>query len=120
MVGDLIDIARGHAGPAFSVPALALGAPAAAPIDAHVGAFYIRLMVLDQPGVLADVARAFATEQVSLESLIQRGRSEVEAVPVVLTTHATSEAALRRALDTIAALPAVIEPPRMIRIENSL
>ncbi|KYO57575.1 homoserine dehydrogenase [Tistrella mobilis] len=125
VVADLIDIARGHGGPAFavpafSVPALALGAPTAAPIDAHVGAFYIRLMVLDQPGVLADVARAFATEQVSLESLIQRGRSEVEAVPVVLTTHATSEAALRRALDTIAALPAVIEPPRMIRIENSL
>lgn len=120
VVADLVDIARGCVTPGFSVPAAALGQHPSAPIEAHQGAFYIRLMVLDQPGVLADVARAFAVEHVSLESLIQRGRSAVEAVPVVLTTHATSEAALRRALDVIAALPAVIEPPRMIRIERSL
>ena len=63
------------------------------------GAYYIRLMVVDQPGVIADVAAALRDEQVSMESMIQRGRAPGEAVPVVLTTHDTVEAAMRRALD---------------------
>ncbi|HUB96685.1 MAG TPA: homoserine dehydrogenase, partial [Stellaceae bacterium] len=57
-------------------------------------------------------------EQVSMEQMIQRGRAPGEAVPVVLTTHETEEAAMRRALDRIAHLPTVREPPRMIRVEN--
>jgi homoserine dehydrogenase len=50
--------------------------------------------------------------------MIQRGRSPAEAVPVVLTTHITEEAAMRRALARIADLDTVLEPPRMIRIED--
>jgi homoserine dehydrogenase len=75
-------------------------------------------MVVDQPGVIADVAAALRDEQVSMESMIQRGRAPGEAVPVVLTTHVTVEAAMRRALEKIEALDAVLEPPRMIRIED--
>ena len=52
--------------------------------------------------------------------MIQRGRAPGEAVPVVLTTHVTDEAAMRRALGRIAALDAVLEPPRMIRIEAAI
>jgi homoserine dehydrogenase len=74
--------------------------------------------VLDQPGVIADVAAALRDEQVSMESMIQRGRAPGEAVPVVLTTHVTVEAAMRRALDKIKALDTVLEPPHMIRIED--
>ena len=90
----------------------------AAPMERHQGAYYMRLMVLDQPGVIADVAAALRDEHVSLELMIQRGRAPGEAVPVVLTTHITEEAAMRRALDRIAALDAVLEPPRLIRIED--
>ena len=50
--------------------------------------------------------------------MIQRGRAPGEAVPVVLTTHLTVEAAMRRALARIEALDTVLEPPRMIRIED--
>jgi len=75
-------------------------------------------MVVDQPGVIADVAAALRDEKVSLESMIQRGRAPGEAVPVVLTTHDTVEEAMRRAVDRIAALDSVLEPPRMIRIED--
>jgi len=75
-------------------------------------------MVLDRPGVIADVAAALRDQQVSMESFLQRGRAPGEAVPVVLTTHETDEAAMRRALDAIEALDAVIEPPRTIRIED--
>jgi homoserine dehydrogenase len=53
-----------------------------------------------------------------MESMIQRGRAPGEAVPVVLTTHVTIEAAMQRAIERIAKLESVVEPPRMIRIED--
>jgi homoserine dehydrogenase len=118
VASDLVDIAAGRYVPAFGVPAAALAPLPGAAMDRHEGAYYIRLMVVDQPGVIADVAAALRDEHVSLESMIQRGRAPGEAVPVVLTTHVTVEAAMRRALDRITALPAVLEPPRMIRIED--
>ena len=63
-------------------------------------------------------AAALRDEHVSMESMIQRGRAPGEAVPVVLTTHVTVEAAMQRAIERIAALDSVLEPPRMIRIED--
>jgi homoserine dehydrogenase len=118
VASDLVDIAAGRLVPPFGVPAAALSQSPAAPMERHQGAYYIRLMVVDQPGVIADVAAALRDEHVSLESMIQRGRAPGEAVPVVLTTHVTLEAAMRRALDRIGALDTVLEAPHMIRIED--
>ena len=117
VVADLMDIARGRSAMTFAVPASRLLKAAAAPIAAHRGAYYIRLMVRDRPGVIADVTAALRDHQVSLESMIQRGRHPDEMVPVVLTTHETGEDSLRRALQRIEALDTVLEPPRLIRIE---
>jgi len=75
-------------------------------------------MVTDRPGVIADVSAALRDEQVSLESMLQRGRHPEAMVPVVLTTHATEEAAMVRALKRIEQLRTVLQPPRMIRIEQ--
>ena len=83
----------------------------------HVGAYYLRLMVLDQPGVIADVTAVLRDHGVSLESLLQHGRSPGEAVPVVLITHDVQEAHMRAALAQIGALSVVLEPPALIRIE---
>ena len=118
VAADLVDIAAGRHIAPFGVPTAALRMLQAAPMERHRGAYYMRLMVLDQPGVIAAVAAALRDEHVSLESMIQRGRAPGEAVPVVLTTHITEEAAMRRALDRIAALESVLEPPRLIRIED--
>jgi homoserine dehydrogenase len=118
VAADLVDIAAGRHVPTFGIPASAWTALPGAPMERHQGAHYVRLMVVDQPGVIADIAAALRDEHVSLESMIQRGRAPGEAVPVVLTTHRTVEAAMRRALDRIAALETVLEPPRMIRIED--
>jgi homoserine dehydrogenase len=118
VAADLVDIAAGRHVHPFGVPAAALAAIPGAPIERHEGAYYIRLMLVDRPGVIADVTGALRDENVSMESMLQRGRAPGEAVPVVLTTHVTVEAAMRRALDRIAALPSVLEPPRMIRIED--
>ncbi|MGH6933180.1 MAG: ACT domain-containing protein, partial [Dongiaceae bacterium] len=73
---------------------------------------------VDRPGVIADVAAALRDEAVSMEAMIQRARAPDEAVPVVLTTHETVEASMRRALARIAELNTVVEPPHMIRIET--
>jgi homoserine dehydrogenase len=117
VVADLIDIARGRLTPVWGVGAAALSAAPAAAMDRHVGCYYLRLMVVDRPGVIADVTAVLRDHNISLESMLQRGRAPGEAVPVVLVTHETGEAAMRAALDRIAALDVVMEPPSMIRIE---
>ena len=118
VVADLLDIAVGRWSPSFAVPTAALQARPSSPMARHIGAYYVRLMVVDRPGVIADIAAALRDEQVSMEQMIQRGRAPGEAVPVVLTTHETEEAAMRRALERIERLETVLEPPRMIRVEN--
>jgi homoserine dehydrogenase len=118
IVADLVDIARGARVPTFAVPAAQLAALPASPMERHVGAYYIRLMVRDRPGVMADITAALRDEQVSLESMLQRGRDPGEVVPIVLVTHETEEAAMARALARIAALDTVLEQPCMIRIEE--
>ena len=117
VVADLIDVALGRRSPTFGVPARELRAIPAAPMARHAGAYYVRLMVVDRPGVIADIAAALRDQLVSMEAMIQRGRAPDETVPVVLTTHETEEAAMTRALAAIARLDTVREPPRMIRIE---
>ena len=118
VVADLIDLARGIRLPPFALPASRLRALPSLRMDRHVGCYYFRLMVVDKPGVIADVAAALRDEEISLEAMLQRGRAPGEAVPVVITTHETEEARMRRALDRIADLEAALEPPRMIRIED--
>jgi len=118
VAADLVDIAAGRRVLPFGIPTADLRSIPGVPIECHQGAYYIRLMVVDQPGVIADVAAALRDEDVSLEAMLQRGRAPGEAVPVVLTTHVTVEAALRRALARIEKLDTVLELPRLIRIED--
>jgi homoserine dehydrogenase len=118
VVADLVDIARGLRVPAFGLAAKDLKPGVPASMDRRAGAYYVRLTVLDRPGVLAAVAAALATEDVSIDSLLQRGRAPGEAVTVVMTTHETREAAMARALAAITTLDTVVEEPRMIRIEQ--
>jgi homoserine dehydrogenase len=118
VVADLIDIARGTILPVFGIPAAGLARLPNLPMGEHCCPYYLRLLVLDRPGVIADVAAALRDENISMESMIQRGRAEGEgeAVPVVIMTHETQEAQIQRALARIAELTAVVEQPRLIRI----
>jgi homoserine dehydrogenase len=117
VVADLIDIARGRHTPVWGASGSALSSAPSMPMDAHVGCYYLRLMVVDRPGVIADVTAILRDQGVSLESMLQRGRSPGEAVPVVLVTHETRESAMREALRLISELPTVMEEPALIRIE---
>jgi homoserine dehydrogenase len=119
VVADLIDIARGTKIPVWGAAGTRLSTRPAVPISQHHGAYFLRLMVVDQPGVLADVTAILRDHGVSLESMLQHGRKPREAVPIVLVTHETNEAAIEKAIARIAELEAVLETPALIRIEPS-
>ena len=80
----------------------------------------MRLMVKDQPGVIADVAAILRDFNVSMQSFLQHGRAPDEAVPVVFTTHDTSEASILDSLQRIGQLATVCEQPRLMRVLDQL
>ncbi len=115
---DVIDISRGHRAPLFGVSASNLKDLQTRPMELHQGAYYVRFNVVDRPGVFADIAKALADNDVSMESVLQRSRDPGEIVPVVMTLHDTVEGNMRKAIAQIAAIDAVVEPPAIIRIEQ--
>ena len=118
VVADVVDLARGLRLPVFGVPAKRLKQLPTLPMEDHVGAYYLRLMVVDRPGVIANIAEVLRDEDISVEALLQRGRAPGEAVPVVIATHETTEAKLGRALKQISAQATTLETPQVIRIES--
>ncbi|TCS64342.1 homoserine dehydrogenase [Varunaivibrio sulfuroxidans] len=118
VVADIADIARGVSVPTFGVPAGVLRDYASQSIADRHGAYYLRLMLVDRPGVFADIACALRDHDVSMESLLQRGRNPGEPVPVVVITHETTERQMAQAIAKIADIDGVLEAPHMIRIES--
>ncbi len=82
------------------------------------GSYYLRLQVYDRPGVLADLTAVFRDKGVSVEALLQRGRNPDGTVPVVLTTHETSEEAIQKSVAEFEKLENVVEKPCILPIEN--
>lgn len=119
VVADIVDVARGLRLPTFGVSANELTDRPMAPSEDLLGSYYLRLEVVDRPGVLADISAVLRDHRVSIESLIQRGRDPEQPVTLVITTHEATEGAMTRALATIAELSVVLEPPTMIRIERA-
>lgn len=118
VVSDIVDVARGRALPLMGMDAAKVGLMKAANIRDRIGSYYIRLMVLDQPGVIADISAILRDHKVSLESVLQRGRDPEQAVPVILTTHETSDDSIQQVAAKIAQLKSVVEPPYLMRIEE--
>jgi homoserine dehydrogenase len=118
VIADIIDIGAGRTAPVFATPVGDLKPARTESISSRAGRYYLRLMVIDKPGVLAGVTKIFSEESVSVEAILQRGRDPGEVVPVVLVTHDTDDAAMQRSLKRIGAMEQVVEEPRMIRIED--
>lgn len=118
VLSDVVDIARGRQTPTFGVPVDSLVKTPSLPLEDRFGLYYVRLMVHDRPGVFADIAMTLRDAEISIESAIQRARSNSDVVPVVLTTHETREADMNKAMKALAELPSVAETPHMIRIES--
>lgn len=118
VVADIVDVARGRTLPLMGIASEKVGALKAANIGERIGSYFIRLMVLDQPGVIADVSAILRDCKVSLESVLQRGRDPGQAVPVILTTHETADHNMRKAMEQIGQLKSVTEAPHLMRIET--
>ncbi len=116
VAADIADVMTGAKRPVFQAPAIQLQPFARVDAEHHVGRAYLRLMVKDQPGVIAAVSETLAEVGVSIDSFLQKPVEDAGGVPIVLTTHATPEAAVLDAARRIAALPAVLAPPKMLRI----
>ena len=116
VAADIADVMTGAVRPVFQAPAEKLAPFPKVNAGQRSGKAYLRLLVRDEPGVIAAVSETLAEVGVSIDSFLQRPAGDSGAVPIVLTTHATPEADLQRAVAQIAALPQVLQPPRMLRI----
>lgn len=101
VVADLIDVARGEIGPAFSMPVSGLEAMAKAPSGHRTGKHYLRFEVADKPGVLAEITAAMRDCSVSIESLIQKDHTADGAVLVAMVTHEGPESAIAATMEML-------------------
>jgi homoserine dehydrogenase len=125
VIADLVDIARLHsAAPGHRVPHLAfqpdeLHATPVLPISEVVTAFYLRLRVADQKGVLAAITRLLADGDISIDAVLQRESAEGESqTDLIILTHETIEGSMRKALVSMQALPTVLDPIVCLRKEE--
>jgi homoserine dehydrogenase len=118
VVADIVEAAGGAFSPTFGRPVATLTRLDAADGKQAVSPWYLRFGVLDEPGVLALIARHLAEAGVSIESMIQRGRAPGEPVAIVMITHETSQAGVERALKAIGASDKVRARPCMIPMES--
>jgi homoserine dehydrogenase len=118
VVADLIDIARGEAGRPFSVPVAELAAMEPAEAGDRTGRTYVRFTVADRPGVLAEITAAMRDAEVSIESLIQQGRTSVPEgdVLVAMVTHEGPERCVDTALRLLEGSPSLTAPPLVMPI----
>jgi homoserine dehydrogenase len=125
VIADLVDITRLHtADPDHRVPHLAFQPGAMQDtrilgIDEVVTAFYLRLQVADQAGVLARITGILAERNISIDALLQRESADGEAqTDVIILTHDTVEGRMNEAIVQMQALPTVLAPIVRIRKEE--
>jgi len=123
VIADLVDVTRLHtADPEHRVPHLAFQPQevqplVALPISKCRSAFYLRLRVVDRPGVLAEIAQELAKEEVSIAALVQRAPQE-GAAQLVLLTHECEERAIDAVIAAIAPRPFLLDPVVKLRVEH--
>jgi len=127
VIADLVDITRMHtADPEHRVPHLAFQPDAMVdlpilPLSEIVTSYYLRLRVEDKPGVLADITRILADQQISIDAMIQREPGEGEdQTDIIILTHQTREKNVDAAIAKIEALTAVKGKLTRLRLEELL
>jgi len=125
VVADLVDVTRMHtADPEQRVPHLAfqpdqLAATAILPMAEVVTSYYLRMRVLDRPGVLADITRILADGAISIDAMVQKEPSEgEEQVDIIMLTHQAREKHVNAAIAAIEKLPVVTGKVTRIRLEE--
>ncbi|KAA0073265.1 homoserine dehydrogenase [Tardiphaga sp. P9-11] len=129
VLADIADVARNVRALPFGRPVDKLKTTTKAPMERHEGGYYIRLMARDLAGTAARIATRLAEQKISLESIVQRhpnggiepvgGAKKSSPVPVILITYATTEDAMRRALQAVQSDKVISGKPQVIRIEKN-
>ncbi len=124
VVADVLDVARDRVElgrprlPPLGFPVRALSRARVRPIGDVVSEYYLRVQARDEPGVLARITGILGKAGISVASVVQRGRNERGAVPVVFRTYECRERDFRRAVARVAALKTVEGAPVAIRVEE--
>jgi homoserine dehydrogenase len=125
VIAVLVDVTRMHtADPEHRVPHLAfqpdqLTDTPFLPIGDVETSYYLRLRVLDRPGVLADITRILADREISIDAMIQKEPSEgEEQTDIILLTHKSIEHRVVDAIAKIESLPTVRGEVVRIRLED--
>ena len=125
VVADLVDVTRLHtADPDHRVPHLAFQPDALhdtpiLPIDEVITAFYLRLVVADQTGVLARITGILAEHAISIDAVLQRESAEGEnQTDLIILTHETVEGRMKGALAKMQVVSTVLAPIVRIRKES--
>ena len=80
--------------------------------------YYLRFAAVDKPGVLSRISGVLGKNNISISSVIQKGRGTAEAVPLVMMSHEAIERDMRRALAEISTMDCVAGAPMVIRVEE--
>ncbi|MFA4969329.1 MAG: homoserine dehydrogenase [Sulfuritalea sp.] len=125
VIADLVDVTRMHtADPEHRVPHLAFQPDALEdtpilPLSETETSYYLRLRVEDKPGVLADITRILADQQISTAAMIQREPGEGESqTDIIMLTHITREKNVDAAIAKIEMLPVVKKKVIRLRMEE--
>jgi homoserine dehydrogenase len=117
VISDIADAAvLLSTGKATAAPGTVAGVPTPAPLEKITGRYYVRTLVKDEPGVLAQIATVMANHRVSIASVTQPEAGEEGTASLILTTHQSNEHAIRETLAELARLPSVVEAPLLLRI----
>jgi homoserine dehydrogenase len=125
VIADLVDVTRMHtADPQNRVPHLAFQPNQLADLrilsmDEVQTSYYLRMRVQDKPGVLADITRILADEQISIDAVIQKEPGEGEdQTDLIMLTHQTREKRINTAIAKIEALKVISRKVIRIRLEE--
>jgi len=122
VVGDIIDIGRDIlAGCALRAPIAGFRERTPLKIrkmDDITSCYYLRFTAADKPGVLSRISGVLGKNNISVESVLQKGRGAAEAVPLVMMSHEALERDVRKALDEINKMDCVAGPTMVIRVEE--
>ncbi|MCO6504326.1 MAG: homoserine dehydrogenase [Snodgrassella sp.] len=124
VVADLMDVTRlQNAEASYRVPYLAFQSESLEdisilPMDDIISSYYLRVSVQDEPGVLGEIANILASENISIEALIQKGVIDQESTEIVILTHSIQERFIKQSIQRIQALARVLSPVTMIRMES--
>lgn len=117
VAADLIDLARGIHLPVFGVSSGALQKAEWVEEKDIVNCYYLHFYVHDKPGVIADLSAILKKYDISIERFIQPGQGEAS-VSIVMVTHETDKASMRRAIEEMKELSALTQEPVCLRIER--